>query len=48
VAAFVRTIFVQPTKAEVHLHLVRVAELLREKSPKAAEILLAAREDILI
>jgi putative transposase len=47
VAAFVRTIFAPPTEAEVRLHLARVAERLRDASPKAAENLRAAAEDIL-
>lgn len=47
VAALVRTIFVQPDKKEAVLQLAKVAEFLRGKYPKAAEVLVAAQDDIL-
>jgi putative transposase len=47
VAALVRTIFVQPNKKEALLQLAKVEEILRGKCPKAAEILVAAQDDIL-
>jgi putative transposase len=47
VAALVRTIFVQPHKKHALIQLGKVAESLRGQYPKAAEILLAAQDDIL-
>ena len=47
VAALVRTIFAQPDQAAAKAQLARVAESLRPRYPKAAEILLAAEEEVL-
>jgi putative transposase len=47
VSALVRTIFVQPDKATALRQLTRVAEMLRDRYPKAAELLETATEDIL-
>jgi transposase-like protein len=47
VAAFVRTIFAQPDEAAARAQLRQVAERLATSFPKAAEILLAAEDDVL-
>jgi putative transposase len=47
VAAFVRTIFAQPDEAAARAQLRSVAERLTTSFPKAAEILLAAEDDVL-
>lgn len=47
VAAFVRTIFAQPDEAAARAQLRSVAERLATSFPKAAEILLAAEDDVL-
>ena len=47
VAAFVRTIFAQPDEAAARSQLRQVAERLATSFPKAAEILLAAEDDVL-
>jgi transposase-like protein len=47
VAAFVRTIFAQPDEAAARGQLRQVAERLATSFPKAAEILLAAEDDVL-
>jgi transposase-like protein len=47
VAAFVRTIFAQPDEAAARAQLRQVAERLTTSFPKAAEILLAAGDDVL-
>lgn len=47
IAAFARTIFVQPDAPSAHHQLGEVAEHLRTRFPKAAEILLAAEDDVL-
>lgn len=47
VAARVRTIFAQPDQAKAYEELARVAKGLRPQFPAAAELLEAAREDIL-
>ena len=47
VAATIRTIFAQPDKQSAHEQLSRVADGLADRFPKAAEILMAAEEDIL-
>jgi transposase-like protein len=47
VAAFVRTIFAQPDEAAARAQLGAVAERLATSFPKAAEILLAAEDDVL-
>jgi transposase-like protein len=47
VAAFVRTIFAQPDEAAARAQLRAVAERLATSFPKAAEILLAAEDDVL-
>lgn len=47
IAAFARTIFAQPDAAAAHHQLGDVAEHLRTRFPKAAEVLLAAEEDVL-
>jgi putative transposase len=47
VAAFVRTIFAQPDEAAARAQLRQVAERLATSFPKAADILLAAEDDVL-
>ena len=47
VAALVRTIFAQPDKRAAHEQLAHVVGSLRERFPKAAELLEEAEEDIL-
>lgn len=47
VAAFVRTIFAQPDEAAARVQLRAVAERLATSFPRAAEILLAAEDDVL-
>ena len=47
VAAFVRTIFTQPDEAAARAQLRAVADRLATSFPKAAEILLAAEDDVL-
>jgi len=47
VAAFVRTIFAQPDEAAARAQLRQVAERLATSFPKAAEVLLAAEDDVL-
>ena len=47
VAAFVRTIFAQPDEAAARAQLRQVAERLAASFPQAAEILLAAEDDVL-
>jgi transposase-like protein len=47
VAAFVRTIFAQPDDAAARAQLHAVAERLATSFPKAAEVLLAAEDDVL-
>jgi transposase-like protein len=47
VAAFVRTIFAQPDETAARAQLRAVAERLATSFPKAAEILLAAEDDVL-
>ena len=47
VAAFVRTIFAQPDEAAARTQLHAVAERLATSFPKAAEVLLAAEDDVL-
>jgi len=47
VAAFVRTIFAQPDEPAARAQLRQVAERLATSFPKAAEILLAAEDDVL-
>jgi len=47
VAAFVRTIFAQPDDAAARVQLHAVAERLATSFPKAAEVLLAAEDDVL-
>lgn len=47
IAAFARTIFAQPDAASAHQELGEVAEHLRTRFPKAAEIMLAAEDDVL-
>jgi transposase-like protein len=47
VAAFVRTIFAQPDEGAARAQLRQVAERLATSFPKAAEILLAAEDDVL-
>ncbi len=47
VAAFVRTIFAQPDEAAARAQLRQVAERLATSFPKAAQILLAAEDDVL-
>jgi len=47
VAAFVRTIFAQPDEAAARSQLRQVAERLATSFPKAADILLAAEDDVL-
>ena len=46
-AAVIRTIFVQPTKQEALRQLAQVAESLRPRFPKVAEMLLTSSEDVL-
>jgi transposase-like protein len=47
VAAFVRTVFTQPDEASARTQLHAVAERLATSFPKAAELLLAAEDDVL-
>jgi len=47
VAALVRTIFVQPDREAARAHLTQVAAMLRDRYPKAAELLETAAEDSL-
>jgi transposase-like protein len=47
VAAFVRTIFAQPDEAAARAQLQAVAERLATSFPKAAEVLVAAEDDVL-
>lgn len=47
IAAFARTIFAQPDAASARRQLGEVAEHLGTRFPKAAEVLLAAEEDVL-
>jgi putative transposase len=47
VAAYVRTIFAQPDKNAARAQLARVADSLQDRFPKAAELLLAAAEDVM-
>jgi transposase-like protein len=47
VAAFSRTVFAQPDAASAHAQLASVCERLAPSFPKAAEVLLAAEEDLL-
>jgi putative transposase len=47
VAAFVRTVFTQPDAASARAQLHAVAERLATSFPKAAELLLAAEDDVL-
>jgi len=47
VAAFVRTVFTQPDEASARSQLRSVAERLTTSFPKAAEILLAAEDEVL-
>ena len=46
-AAVIRTIFVQPTKQDALRQLAQVAESLRPRFPKVAEMLLTSSEDVL-
>ena len=46
VAAAIRTIFVQPTAAEVHAQLDKVATMLGRQFPKIEEMLRSAAEDL--
>ena len=46
-AAVIRTIFVQPTKQDALRQLAQVAEQLRPRFPKVAEMLLTSSEDVL-
>ncbi len=46
-AALIRTIFVQPTKQDALRQLAQVAESLRPRFPKVAEMLLTSSEDVL-
>jgi putative transposase len=47
VAAFARTIWAQPDAASAHAQLGRIAEHLSASFPAAAQVLLAAEEDVL-
>jgi transposase-like protein len=47
VAATVRTIFAQPTRAAARSQVDQVAQMLRQHWPKAAALLLAAEDDVL-
>lgn len=47
VAALVRTVFVQPDRRAADAQLTQVAAMLRDRYPKAAELLETAAEDIL-
>ena len=47
VAAMLKTIFAQETAKEAHAQWIAVADALRERAPKLAELMDAAREDVL-
>ena len=47
IAAYARTIFLQPDGPSAHAQLGEVVEQLRSRFPKAAEVLLRAEEDVL-
>jgi transposase-like protein len=47
VAAFVRTIFAQPSRVAAGQQLAEVARLMQPRWPKATELLLAAEDDVL-
>jgi transposase-like protein len=47
VAALLRTIFAQPSRAAAGQQLAEVARLMQPRWPKAAELLLAAEDDVL-
>jgi putative transposase len=47
VAALVRTVFVQPDRKAAGAQLTQVVAMLRDRYPKAAELLEAAAEDVL-
>ena len=47
VAAMLKTIFVQETAAEAHTQWKAVADALRERAPRLAELMDGAREDVL-
>jgi transposase-like protein len=47
VAAMIRTIFAQETKAEAYAQWDKVADALRDKHAKLGELMDAAREDVL-
>ena len=47
VIAAVKTIFTQPTRAAANDQLVKMADMLRQKHPVVAEMLIEAQEDIL-